>query len=69
LIDCPQFRHSSTCGDVSQHYGKIEAELLAHGIAREGKVGDGRSILCETRAMADLVGRHLDRDPHYFEQG
>jgi aminoglycoside 3-N-acetyltransferase len=69
LIDCPQFRHCSSRGDVSQHYGRIEPELLASGIAREGLIGDARSVLCEVRPMAELVGRHLERDPHYFEGG
>jgi aminoglycoside 3-N-acetyltransferase len=67
LIECPQFRHCSSHGDVSQHYGRIEPELLASGIAREGLIGDARSVLCEARPMADLVGRHLERDPHFFE--
>lgn len=68
-IDCPQFRHFSSQGDVSQHYGKVESELLARGIAREGRIGEARSVLCEVRPMADLVGEHLEREPHFFEHG
>ncbi len=67
LIDCPQHRHFSSFGDVSQHYGKVESELLHRGIACEGRIGDACGVLCEARAMADLVGTHLQRDPHFFE--
>ncbi|MBE2216102.1 MAG: AAC(3) family N-acetyltransferase [Opitutaceae bacterium] len=68
LIDCPQFRHHSSLGDVSQNYDKIEPEILRLGIAREDQVGGARSVLCEARAVADLVGRHLGREPHYFDR-
>ena len=67
LLDCPQHRHFSSFGDVSKNYDKVEAELLLRGIAREGRIGDARSVLCEVRAMADLVSEHLQRDPHFFE--
>jgi aminoglycoside 3-N-acetyltransferase len=67
LIDCPQYRHHSSLGDVSQFYDKIEPECLGLGIAREGRVGDARSVICDARAMADLAGRHLEREPRYFE--
>lgn len=67
LLDCPQFRHHSSVGDVSQFYDKIEAELLARGIAVEGRVGDARAVLCDARPLADLVGQHLQQDPHFFE--
>lgn len=66
LLDCPQFRHSSSVGDVSQFYDKVEPELLYRGIAREGRVGDARSVLCEVPAMADLVGGHLRREVQFF---
>lgn len=66
LLDCPQFRHHSSLGDVSRFYDKIEPELLRLGIAREGRVGDARAVLCDARAMAELVGRHLRRDPGFF---
>ncbi len=67
LIECPQFRHSSSVGDVSRFYDKIEADLLREGIAREGRVGDARCVLCEARGMAELVGRRLEREPQFFE--
>jgi aminoglycoside 3-N-acetyltransferase len=67
LIDCPQHRHHSSLGDVSQNYGKVAGELLALGIAREGRVGDALCLLCDARAMADLVSTHLSRNPHFFE--
>jgi aminoglycoside 3-N-acetyltransferase len=67
LLDCPQFRHHSSLGDVSQFYDKIEPEILRLGIAREGRIGDARSVLCEARPLADLVGSHLGREPRYFE--
>lgn len=68
LIDCPQFRHSSSHGDVSQNYGKLEREMLGLGIAREGRVGDARCVLCEARPMAELAGGYLARDPGFFEK-
>ncbi len=67
LVDCPQFRHHSSFGDVSQNYGKVANELLSLGIARAGRVGDASCLLCDVRAMADLVGSHLSRNPHFFE--
>jgi len=67
LLDCPQYRHHSSLGDVSQAYDKIEAEILRLGIAREGRIGDARAVLCEARALADHVGEHLRREPRYFE--
>jgi aminoglycoside 3-N-acetyltransferase len=67
LIDCPQYRHHSSFGDVSQNYGKLAAELLARGIARTGCVGDAACLLIEVRPLADLVGQHLKQDPHFFE--
>lgn len=66
LLDCPQHRHFSSAGDVSRHFGKVEAELLQRGIARAGRIGDARCVLCDARGMADLVGRHLERDPGFF---
>jgi aminoglycoside 3-N-acetyltransferase len=66
LIDCPQNRHFSSVGDVSQHFGKVESELLQLGIVRDGRVGDARSLLGDARAMADFVGNHLQRDPGFF---
>lgn len=68
LLDCPQFRHHSSLGDVSRNYAKIEPGLLRRGIAREGRVGDARSVLCEARAMADCVGALLRDDLHYFSR-
>lgn len=67
LLDCPQFRHHSSLGDVSQFYDKVETEFLHRGIAREGRIGDARVVLCEARSMADLVGAHLRREPRFFE--
>lgn len=67
LVDCPQFRHASSLGDVSRYYGKIEPALLSRGIASEGRFGDARCIVCDARAMADFVGDRLRADPHLFE--
>lgn len=67
LIACPQFRHHSSLGDVSRFYDRIEPEILRLGIAREGRIGDARSVLCDARPMADLVGSHLAREPKYLE--
>lgn len=66
LLDCPQHRHHSSHGDVSQNYDKIEPAMLRRGIARQGRIGDARAILCEARGMADLVGEQLKHDPQYF---
>ncbi len=69
FIECPQFGHFSSFGDVSQNFDKVEAELLSLGIAREGPIGDARSVLCNVRLMAYLVSRHLIREPQYFARG
>ena len=69
VIDCPQFRHHSSLGDVSQNYGRIESELLSRGIAREGRIGDARSVLCDVRPMAEYVGELLVRNPNAFGYG
>ncbi len=69
LLDCPQFRHACSWGDVSQNYDRIEAALLAQGIARAGQVGQARSILCRVRPMADYVGALLRENADYFGRG
>ena len=66
LIPCPQHRHHSSLGDVSQFYDKVEPELLRRGIAREGRIGDARAVLCNVRAMADYVSELLKQDLNYF---
>lgn len=68
LLDCPQFRHHSSFGDVSQNYDKGVEEMVSLGIALRGRVGDASCLLCEVRPMADLVSRHLERNPRYFER-
>ncbi|MBW8192852.1 AAC(3) family N-acetyltransferase [Neiella marina] len=67
LIDCPQHKHFSSCGDVSQHYDKVLPQLLERGVAIRGQVGDAESYLCDAAAMADIVGQWLKQDATLFD--
>jgi len=69
MIPCPQFRHSSSFGDVSKNYDKIEAMLLREGVAVEGRIGDARSICVSAVKLADRVGELLKQIPHLFNDG
>jgi aminoglycoside 3-N-acetyltransferase len=66
MLACPQHRHHSSHGDVSQNYDKIAPEIMRRGIAREGKIGNAPGILCDAPALADYVSALLRRDPQYF---
>lgn len=66
LINCYQNRHHSSLGDVSRYYGKFEEIFMESGIARKGMIGSARSICCDAKDMADLVGKHLERFPELF---
>ena len=68
-LTCPQFRHSSTFGDVSQHYGKVESLMLNEGIAKKGFFGSAISISVKTRALAETVGRLLENNSFLFCDG
>jgi aminoglycoside 3-N-acetyltransferase len=67
IIDAPLYRHHcSVSEDVSANYIKMEPVFLKHGAAKEGRVGDARSVLCDAAAMAELTGGLLKRDPNLF---
>lgn len=66
LLPCPQHRHSSSAGDVSQRYDKMEALFARRGAISYGKVGDAPCILGDARAMAECVLDVLAKDPNFF---
>ncbi len=68
-LTCSQFRHSSTFGDVSQNYGKLENLMLKEGISKNGCFGSAISTSIETRALADKVGQLLQKNPFLFCNG
>jgi aminoglycoside 3-N-acetyltransferase len=54
------YRHSGgKYGNVSDSYDKMEAPFLHLGIAREGKIGDARCVLCDARGMYELTTWYL----------
>lgn len=66
LVDCPQHKHHSSCGDVSQHYDKMLPLFLKQGIARQGTIGDATSYLCDAAGMAHITGELLKQNPQLF---
>ncbi|KGE73192.1 AAC(3) family N-acetyltransferase [Spirochaeta lutea] len=67
LVNCPQYRHQSRFGDVSQTYGKLEKPLLNLGAATEGYIGDARCILVQVTPMVDFVQFLLEQNPRLFQ--
>lgn len=67
LLPCHQYRHFSTLGDVSQHYGKIESDLLASGIAVQGQIGQARSVMMSARGLADWIAPKLSAQADFFD--
>lgn len=63
LYETPQYRH---IGNVSETYDKLQAPLVKRGIARVGKLGDARTIVCEAAPMAAYVLELLEREPNIF---
>ncbi|NLV92594.1 MAG: AAC(3) family N-acetyltransferase [Firmicutes bacterium] len=66
LLDRPLYRHYNPITDVSSNYGKLEAPLVSKGIARIGRFGDARTILCDVVPMVDLTSSFLRRNPDLF---
>lgn len=66
LLDRPMHRHQSPVGGISRFYGKLEVPFFMAGVAKEGKIGDARSVLCDARGMNTLVSALLRQDPDLF---
>ncbi|MBN2444907.1 MAG: AAC(3) family N-acetyltransferase [Spirochaetales bacterium] len=66
ILERPLRRHDSPYGDVSKHYTKLEAPMLATEIARKGKIGDAQSIFCDAHSMVDLTSTFLHWNPDLF---
>lgn len=66
LLERPMRRHAAPISDISQNYSKLAAPLLTRGIAREGKIGDAKSILIDVVPMVDLTLDFLQHDPDLF---
>ncbi|NLZ82997.1 MAG: AAC(3) family N-acetyltransferase [Clostridiales bacterium] len=69
VMDRPFRGHHSTLGDVSQYYDKMLQPFLHYGIAKEGKIGDGDSVLCDAIKMSDLVSKYLKKNQKLFNDG
>lgn len=63
------YRHYCTEGDVSANYGKLEAPLLARGIARKGRFGQAECTLVDVVPMVDLATSFLKKNPDLFIDG
>lgn len=66
IIERPLYRHHNETGDVSKNYGKLTEPLLSLEIAKRGKFGDAKTILCQTKQMVDLTSRFLKRNQDLF---
>ncbi|HEY5563519.1 MAG TPA: AAC(3) family N-acetyltransferase [Clostridiaceae bacterium] len=66
IIDCLQFGHKSTFGDISQNYIKMEKPFVYKGIAKKGTIGDATSYLCDAVGMADLTSSFLKLNNDMF---
>lgn len=58
--------HSSSFGDVSATFGKLELPLLQKKLVKFGYVGDAPCFLMRARDVADLTVDYLRRDPNLF---
>ncbi len=66
LIERPFRGHDHSRGDISKNYGKLEEPMLHKGIAKLGKIGDARAIICDARKMVELTTAFLKRNPDLF---
>ena len=67
IVDMPLHRHyCPTCPDISQNYIKMEPVFLKLGAAKEGRVGEARSVLCDAASMEEITSRLLKRNPDLF---
>ena len=66
VIERPLYRHHNERGDVSKNYGKLTDPLLSLGIAKMGKFGDAKTILCQSKQMVDLTSHFLKRNQDLF---
>ncbi|MBP7901566.1 MAG: AAC(3) family N-acetyltransferase [Spirochaetes bacterium] len=66
IIERPMRTHSQKYGDISRNYDKIEPLLLKNKIAHETRIGDARTIICNTREMIDYVSGLLQKNPDLF---
>lgn len=66
IIERPMRTHLQKYGDISRNYDKIGPLLAKHGISHELKIGDARTIICNTREMIDYVSGLLQKNPDLF---
>ena len=69
LLPRTMYGHHNPTGDVSRNYGKLEEPLVACGAAVRGKIGDGKSVLCQVRPMVECTSRWLQQNPDLFLDG
>jgi len=58
--------HRSSFGDVSSVYDKLKEPLIYLNIAKEGKIGDATTVLCDARKMCDFTTDMLKIKPNLF---
>jgi aminoglycoside 3-N-acetyltransferase len=66
LIERPCRDHYHSSGDISQNYGKLEEPLLRNDIAKLGRIGDAKAIICDVKKMVDLTTSFLKKNPDLF---
>lgn len=69
LMDRPMHRHHSPGLNVSEYYDKMEAPLLALGIAINGRFADASCVLCDAAGMDRLTSSCLKMNPDLFADG
>lgn len=55
--------------DISHNYDKMLPVFLQYGYAKEGKIGDANSYLCDAAGMAKVTSDYLKRNENLFGDG
>jgi aminoglycoside 3-N-acetyltransferase len=66
MIRRPMYGHFSPVTDISSNYIKLEAPLLARGIARRGAFGKAECIIVDVVPMVELTTTFLQKNPDLF---
>lgn len=67
IIDRPMRSHYFPNGNVSYNYDKLLKPFLYHKVARRGKIGDAKSILCDAVGAAEVTTNFLQKNPRLFD--
>lgn len=66
-IDRPLRSHHFPSGNVSYNYDKMLAPFLHYKVAKDGKIGDAESVLCDAVGIADITSKFLHKNPELFD--